>query len=799
MTNINKAHFDVDGDNLRLTMPIAKVDEEKRIVSGFATLDNIDRQGDVLLSEASRKAFENFRGNVRLMHQPIPAGKVVSFRENSFYDKETGQTYSGIFVDAYISKGAENIWQMVLDGTLTGFSIGGRILDFENSMDKNDEESTVRVVKEYELMELSLVDSPANQFANIFSIQKLGDEIITSGIATEFTTDTVFWCSSDSIAFSDKVDSMDCPVCKGSMIEIGWVESSDINKNQEIGKVVDNFMAKADSLSVGDFVSWGSSGGTARGKVERISRTGSINVPDSDFTINSEEGNPAVLIRVYRKGANGWERTDRVVGHKMSTLTRISSLGKRMNDEESEGSGKRKGEMHKSRSLVENHPECNGGFGVVNSDGELEGCYTSQAEAQNSIDQYNAQEMQDDEEDHVMKETVTNEVTPNRNAQQGIRGGIPKEKKKKKVTYKADSSPIKESDFVAFKSGSSVEKGRVELLNTEKASVRVYERNKNNKFVQTNNIIVKQISELTKIVVASITKSVPDETFDKLKDLISQHNEKYGNVTHKSVTVNDALEVYSRGIKAFNASPAKGKEEVADLWARERVNGFLNAIAKGKFKRMPYDTDLLPTGHPLSTKKSGEVENSPLTLQKQEGGVEMAENQTSHEELDTAQAIDETSVEEVEFEVEETIEGVVVEALAMAKADGIEVDAADASPEVSDLEKAVGEVKSFVEEALAKSIESSTESLDKITGAVIELSKAVDEKIGQLQSKYEEVTKSLADLNNAATEIATRVESVEEETAMKKSGELESSIPEQPVMKKSLWGGRFLSSAELFN
>jgi len=37
MTNINKAHFDVDGDNLRLTMPIAKIDEEKRIVSGFAT------------------------------------------------------------------------------------------------------------------------------------------------------------------------------------------------------------------------------------------------------------------------------------------------------------------------------------------------------------------------------------------------------------------------------------------------------------------------------------------------------------------------------------------------------------------------------------------------------------------------------------------------------------------------------------------------------------------------------------------------------------------------------------------
>jgi len=738
MTNINKAHFDVDGDNLRLTMPIAKVDEEKRIVSGFATLDNIDRQGDVLMSEASRKAFENFRGNVRLMHQPIPAGKVVSFRENSFYDKETGQTYSGIFVDAYISKGAENIWQMVLDGTLTGFSIGGRILDFENSMDKSDDESPVRVVKEYELMELSLVDSPANQFANIFSIQKLGDEIITSGIATEFTTDTVFWCASDAIAFSDKVESMECPSCKSSMVEIGWVESTDINKNQEIGKLVDNYLVKADSVSTGDFVSWGSSGGTARGKVQRVVRTGSVNVPGSDFTITAEEGNPAVLIRVYRKGKDGWEATDTVVGHKMKTLTRISSLGK-MHDED----------------------------------------------------------LEDEEEMH--KETVTNEVTPNRNAQQGIRGGIPKEKKKKKVTYKADQSPIQENDFVAFKLDSSIEKGRVELLNSEKASVRIYQKNKNNKFVKTDRIIVKELSELTKIIVSSITKSISDESFSQLQDLISQHNEKYGNVTHKNVAVNDVLEVYSRGIQAFNASPAKSDKEVADMWAKERVNGFLNAIAKGKFKRMPYDTDLLPTGHPLSTKKSGEVDDSPLTLEKQKGGVEMAENETSHEELDTAQAIDETSVEEVEFEVEETIEGVVVEALAMAKADGIEEDATDASPEVSDVEKAMGEVKSFVEEALAKSVESSTESLDKITNAVLELSKAVDEKIGQLQSKYEEVTKSLADLNNAATEIATRVESVEEETAMKKSGELENSIPEQPVMKKSLWGGRFLSSADLFN
>ena len=36
--------------------------------------------------------------------------------------------------------------------------------------------------------------------------------------------------------------------------------------------------AAPDALSVGDFVSWDSSGGTARGRIERIERDGTINV-----------------------------------------------------------------------------------------------------------------------------------------------------------------------------------------------------------------------------------------------------------------------------------------------------------------------------------------------------------------------------------------------------------------------------------------------------------------------------------------------------------------------------------------
>ena len=77
---------------------------------------------------------------------------------------------------------------------------------------------------------------------------------------------------------------------------------------------------------VGDFVSWDSAGGRARGRILEIKMTGSVKVPGTDFEVNAEEGDPAVLIRVYKEVEGGWEATDTVVGHKMSTLTYIDPL-----------------------------------------------------------------------------------------------------------------------------------------------------------------------------------------------------------------------------------------------------------------------------------------------------------------------------------------------------------------------------------------------------------------------------------------------------------------------------------------
>ena len=75
-------------------------------------------------------------------------------------------------------------------------------------------------------------------------------------------------------------------------------------------------MKKALSVSTGDMVSWNSSGGMATGKIVRIVREGKINVPDSSFTIEGTEDDPAALIQLYRDG----KPTETKVGHKVSTL-----------------------------------------------------------------------------------------------------------------------------------------------------------------------------------------------------------------------------------------------------------------------------------------------------------------------------------------------------------------------------------------------------------------------------------------------------------------------------------------------
>ena len=237
--NINKAFWTTDGDNVRLSMPFGKVDIEKRIVSGFASLDNVDKQYDIVTTEASMSAFAKFRGNIREMHQPSAVGKMISFKEEKYFDPESKKFYKGIYVSTYISKGAQDAWEKVLDGTYTGFSIGGRMNKWDDAY--NEElDKAIRIIKDYDLVELSLVDSPANQFASIMSVEKVDGVDTIKGDIANTVVENVFYDEETGIVLTSDEETYVSPVSGNEMKNIGFVEKNDSEKANMIKFLVDS-------------------------------------------------------------------------------------------------------------------------------------------------------------------------------------------------------------------------------------------------------------------------------------------------------------------------------------------------------------------------------------------------------------------------------------------------------------------------------------------------------------------------------------------------------------------------------
>jgi len=236
---ISKASWNTEGDNVRLSMPFAKVDAERRIVSGFATLDNVDKQNDIVTPEASLKAFEKFRGNIREMHQPSAVGKMVAFKEDKYFDPDSKKFYSGIYVSAYVSKGAQDAWEKVLDGTYTGFSIGGRMNKYEDAYDEKMD-ATIRIIKDYDLVELSLVDNPANQFASILSVEKVNGVDTIKGEVVDTVLENVFYDKDSGLVIVSENETENSPTSGSAMQNIGFVEKSDADKIDMIKFLVDS-------------------------------------------------------------------------------------------------------------------------------------------------------------------------------------------------------------------------------------------------------------------------------------------------------------------------------------------------------------------------------------------------------------------------------------------------------------------------------------------------------------------------------------------------------------------------------
>ncbi len=120
------------------------------VIEGYANTSTKDRVGDIVQPEAFTKSLPTYLKNPVLLANHDwndPCGVVQSAEI----------TDKGLFVKARISDTREDIKTLVREGCLRTFSIGYNELDADYN-----EDTKTKVVKELELLEISIVTVPAN-------------------------------------------------------------------------------------------------------------------------------------------------------------------------------------------------------------------------------------------------------------------------------------------------------------------------------------------------------------------------------------------------------------------------------------------------------------------------------------------------------------------------------------------------------------------------------------------------------------------------------------------------------------
>lgn len=142
--------------DLRMFIPLTKIDIEKRLVYGIATAQKPDLAGEVCDYGTTKPLYEKWSdgvkkasggkslGNLRAMHGKVAAGKIVDM---VFNDDAQQIEVCGKVVD-------DGEWKKVTEGVYTGFSQGGRYVK------RWTDEKTGLAHYTAEPGEISLVDVP---------------------------------------------------------------------------------------------------------------------------------------------------------------------------------------------------------------------------------------------------------------------------------------------------------------------------------------------------------------------------------------------------------------------------------------------------------------------------------------------------------------------------------------------------------------------------------------------------------------------------------------------------------------
>lgn len=142
-------------------LPTATDTIDSIFIKGYASTNDVDRSGDVVPVSVWEAGMKNYLNNPIILAQhdhDDPIGRMVEHKLDT----------KGLWIKARISAAAE-VFSLIKDEVLTAFSIGFRVLDAEYNA-----AAELFVIKELELIEISVVSVPCNQ-NTLFNLSKSFD------------------------------------------------------------------------------------------------------------------------------------------------------------------------------------------------------------------------------------------------------------------------------------------------------------------------------------------------------------------------------------------------------------------------------------------------------------------------------------------------------------------------------------------------------------------------------------------------------------------------------------------------
>ena len=229
------------------------------IIAGYASVDVIDKQNDLItlqaLQDASDKFMKSEYKNVMITHSNVQVGEVIeSYTDTKGNLLKTGCDDTGFFVVIKMRSDIEKAKEVAREirrGKLRSFSIGGQAMHKHNVHDPDI--GTYKEIDKLELHEITICEegiNPEAKFEIIKEDKKIGSEKMTDEITKalgEFE-DLVAQLRNQVIAKEDDYISADSESDNTEMKE----DEEDLKlSEEEVEEEIDNAEKAADSIVYG--------------------------------------------------------------------------------------------------------------------------------------------------------------------------------------------------------------------------------------------------------------------------------------------------------------------------------------------------------------------------------------------------------------------------------------------------------------------------------------------------------------------------------------------------------------------